>query len=155
MQILICQLDCEQVRPTAGSPGPWHRAYPKHVNNSYLLNGWPVLQLQPPAQPKGSMTSSIPLSPRKSYSKLKGHTSWASLSLSSVSDGLQWELSHFQGWESSLSQQRVGTLIVIGIQESTTQHRTSLHLAIRYMQACKMANQIPTISNPNPLDDTT
>lgn len=155
MQILICQLDCEQVRPTAGCSGPWHRAYPAHVNNSYLLNRWPVLWPQPPAQPKGSMTSSIPLSPRKSYSNLTGRTHWTSLSLPSVSEGLQWELSHLKDWESSLSQQIVSTLIVIGIQESTTQHRTCLHLAIRYMQACKMANQIPTMSNPNPLDDTT
>lgn len=155
MQILICQLDCEQVRPTAGCPGPWHRADPTHVNNSYLLNQWPMPWLQLPAQPKGSMTSSIPLSPHKSYSKLTGRTRWTSLSLPSVCDGLQRELSHFQAWESSLSQRIVGTLIVIGIQESTTQHRTSLHLAIRYMQACKMANQIPTMSNPNPLDDTT
>lgn len=114
-----------------------------------------MLQLQPPDQPKGSMTSSIPLSPCKSYSKLTGHSRLTSLSLRSISDGLQWELSHFQVWESSLSQQIVGTLIVIGIQESTTLHRISVHPARRYMQACKTTNQIPTTNNPNPPDNTT
>lgn len=131
---------------------PWTLAQGLPNTSKQLLA---ELTASAPAQPKGSMTSSIPLSPFKSYSKLTGRTRLTSLSLPSVSDDLQWELSHFQDWKSSLSQQIAGTLIVIAIQESTTLHRTSLRLAMRYMQACKMANQIPTMSNPNPLDDTT
>lgn len=69
-----------------------------------------MLQLQPPDQSKGSMTSSIPLSPCKSsYLNLQATLIRPAIYLLPlVSGGLHWGLSHFQDWESCLSQEIVG-----------------------------------------------
>lgn len=101
-----------------------------------------MLQLQPPDQSKGSMTSSIPLSPCKSsYLNLQATLITPAIYLLPlVSGGLHWGLPRlgvlFKPGDS-------GPLLEIGCQKSTTLDRTSLHPVTEYMQACKMANQIP------------